>query len=429
MVAAGERTRMTGKIGRDPQASSLPHGGRAGQLPRCLLHSRTTGRNIVLFGAATVRTCAQILRQKAGLRLALSSDFRYASQAHHPAPGEGILFESLGAALLLGDPDQARALARAQSPVLRVAAERFVRAHGLMSHPESPRTKSALADTASAAWGLHATGTCSSPYTGRGVRVALLDTGLDFEHPDFAGRIVAAQSFIEGLSALDDNGHGTFCAGVACGPQHPAEGPRYGVASAADLLIAKVLDVKAGGMDGNILAGIDWAVRNQCAVVSMSLGSPVLLGDSYPEIYEHVASRALASGTLLVAPAGNESSRPDEIAPVEHPANCPSVVAVGAVDQALEVASFSNGGLNPGGDVDLVAPGIAIASAAPRPSLYQTASGTSMAAPYVAGIAALLAEAHPGARGAELRTLLLKSARALSAPARDTGAGLVQAPY
>lgn len=396
------------------------------------MHPRTTGRHIVLLGAAAVGTCAQVLRQKAGVRLALSSDFRDSAAAQHPAPGEGILFESLGAALLLGDPEQARALARAQSPVLRVAPERFVRAHGLMSNGEceSPRTAPAapLSDTAHAAWGLHATGACSCPYTGRGVRVAILDTGLDFEHPDFAGRTVAAQSFIEGHSALDDNGHGTFCAGVACGPQRPSDGPRYGVASAAELFIAKVLDARAGGTDGNILAGIDWAVRNQCAVVSMSLGSPVLLGDSYPQIYEHVAARALASGTLLIAPAGNESSRPDEIAPVEHPANCPSVVAVGAVDQNLEVAPFSNGGLNPGGEVDLVAPGIAIASAAPRPSLYQTASGTSMAAPYVAGIAALLAEAHPEARGARLRALLLQTAQGLAAPARDAGAGLAQAP-
>ncbi|MGB6605340.1 MAG: S8 family serine peptidase, partial [Steroidobacteraceae bacterium] len=209
----------------------------------------------------------------------------------------------------------------------------------------------------------------------------------------------------------------------------PRDAPRYGIASAAELHVARVLGDDASGTDGNVLAGIDWAVGRGCAVISISLGSPVYVGDGYPEVYEHVAARSLAAGSLLVAPAGNESQRPDTIAPVEHPANCPSIVAVGALDRSLEVAPFSNGGLNPnGGEVSLVAPGVAIVSAAPRPDLYQVGSGTSMATPFVAGVAALLAEAHPGVRGTALRDLLLEAFRELPAPARDVGAGLVQAP-
>jgi subtilisin len=387
-----------------------------------------TGRQLVLLKEGTGRAGAEILRNATGLRMGVSSDFDGSVRQTHLAPGEGMLFERLGAALLHGDPDQARALAdRTDAQTLRVEPERYVRASGLAEGPTA--TTPPLADTQLATWGLQATRILSSRYAGRGIRVAILDTGVDLEHPDFAGRTIVSQSFVTGLPVDDGNGHGTFCAGIACGPQQPSQPPRYGIAFGADLYIAKVLDDNAGGTDGNILAGIDWAVRNNCAVISMSLGSPVAVGDSYPHVYEQVAARALAAGSLLIAPAGNESQRPDTIAPVEHPANCPSILAIGALDPSFAVAPFSNGGLNPnGGEVNLAAPGIAIFSAAPRPTLYQTASGTSMAAPYAAGIAALLAEANLAARGAALQALLLESFVALVAPARDVGAGLVQAP-
>jgi subtilisin family serine protease len=390
-----------------------------------------TGRQLALLRDGLGLAAVRMLRNAAGLRIALSSDFGEGFLRAPLAPGEGVLFERLGAALLYADHDQTRALAAyAGQPVLALEPERFVRAHSLRDAEAEPQGSMPLLDDSPVAtWGLEATRALTSRYSGVGVRVAILDTGLDLGHPDFAGRTVLAESFVAGLSVDDVNGHGTFCAGVACGPKLPSQGPRYGVACAADLCIARVLNDDAGGIDGNVLAGIEWAVRKDCAVICLSLGSPVAVGDSYPEVYEHVASRALAAGSLLIAPAGNESQRPDNIAPVEHPANCPSVVAVAALDRSLTVASFSNGGLNPdGGEVALAAPGIGITSAAPRPTLYQTGSGTSMAAPFVAGIAALLAEADLFARGARLRDLLLQSFVALSDPPRDVGAGLVQAP-
>jgi len=385
-----------------------------------------TGRSLVLLRDRTARAGPALLRRSAGLRDAMSSDFDAAPPRIDP--GEGLFFECLGAALFYGDPEQALALARRQADgALVLEPERNVRARELA--PAGPGEELPLADTGAATWGLQATRVLSSPYRGRGIRVAILDTGLDLRHPDFSGRAVVTKSFAGQLPIDDANGHGTFCAGVACGPEQPAQAPRYGVAPAAELYVAKVLDDNADGTDGNVLAALDWAVRNRCAVASMSIGTPVAVGDSYPRVYEEVAARALAAGTLLIAPAGNSSQRPDTIAPVEHPANCPSILAVAAVDQSLTVAPFSNGGLNPdGGDVDLAAPGIAIASASPRPTLYQLGSGTSMAAPFVAGIAALLAEADREARGAALRTALLKAFLPLAAPPRDVGAGLVQAP-
>jgi subtilisin family serine protease len=390
-----------------------------------------TGRQLALLRGGLGSAAVRLLRNAAGLRVAPSTEFARGFLRTPLAPGEGVLFQRLGAALLYADPEQSRALtARAGAPVLMLQPERYVRAHSLQDITTcSGDPPQLLSDTPYATWGLEATRTLSSRYTGAGVRVAILDTGLDLGHPDFAGRTILAQSFVAERPVEDVNGHGTFCAGVACGPKVPSQGPRYGVACAADLCIAKVLNDDAGGIDGNVLAGIEWAVRNDCAVICLSLGSPVALGDSYPEVYEHVAARALAAGSLLIAPAGNESQRPDTIAPVEHPANCPSVVAIGALDRSLTVASFSNGGLNPdGGEVDLAAPGICISSAAPRPALYQSGSGTSMAAPFAAGIAALLAEADLFARGARLRDLLLTSFRTLPDPPRDVGAGLVQAP-
>src|SRR5437899_1921207 len=161
----------------------------------------------------------------------------------------------------------------------------------------------------------------------------------------------------------------------------------------------------------------------------MSLGAPVQVGQSFSPVFEQVGRRALAAGTLIIAAAGNESHRPQQIAPVGHPANCPSIMAVGALDQRLKVAFFSSAGLNPqGGQVDVAAPGVAVRSSWPRPTLYNTISGTSMATPHVAGIAALLAEAHAQARGLALWALIIQHAKHLGSPNRDVGAGIAQAP-
>src|SRR6202521_1751522 len=190
-----------------------------------------TGRQLVLLKEGTGRAGAEMLRNATGRRMGVSSDFDGSVRQTHLAPGEGMLFERLGAALLHGDPDQARALVDrtdAQT-LLLVEPERYVRARGLADGPTA--TTAPLADTQLATWGLQATRGLSSRYTGRGIRVAILDTGLDLQHPDFAGRTIVSQSFVTGLPVDDGNGHGTFCAGVACGPQQPAQRPRATKAS------------------------------------------------------------------------------------------------------------------------------------------------------------------------------------------------------
>jgi subtilisin family serine protease len=227
----------------------------------------------------------------------------------------------------------------------------------------------------------------------------------------------------------DGHGHGTHCIGTACGPKQPQVLPRYGVAFNAAIFAGKVLSNQGSGSDAGILAGIEWAVTNRCAVVSMSLGAATVVGQSFSRVFENAARRALAAGTLIVAAAGNESERPALIRPVGHPANCPSIISVAALDSQLRIAPFSCGGINPqGGQVDLAGPGVRVRSSWPRPTLYRTISGTSMATPHVAGIAALLAEANPGVPAGVLGWYLLQSARRLDLPGRDVGVGLVQAP-
>lgn len=322
------------------------------------------------------------------------------------------------------------AAAAGNSAILAIESERTVYAIATGAHAPAPARGHGHGQAgAGATWGAHAVGADASPYTGKGIRIAVLDTGLDLSHPDFAGRDIVSQSFVEGQTVQDGNGHGTHCAGIAAGPAAPGAQPRYGVAGEAELYVGKVLGDEGSGSDGGILEGIDWAIEHGCHIVSMSLGSPVQPGQGYSAVFEAVGQRALAAGTLIVAAAGNESHRPESVAPVGHPANCPSILAVAAVDERLRVASFSCAGLEGGGgDVDVSAPGVDILSAWPAPDLYNTISGTSMATPFVAGVAALHAQADPAARAARLGERLTQSAQALQDSARDVGAGLVRAP-
>jgi subtilisin family serine protease len=279
-------------------------------------------------------------------------------------------------------------------------------------------------DETQATWGLQVTNVVQSPYSGRDVKVAVLDTGLNLAHPDFAGRKITSQSFVPGESVEDGYGHGTHCIGTACGPLRPPTLPRYGVAHESEIFVGKVLNDRGSGSDGQILAGINWAVANRCRVVSMSLGALTTVGETFSPIWEGVARQASEAGTLIIAAAGNTGP----FGPVNRPANCPSIMAIAAVDVRLKVASFSAPARNPDGLVDIAGPGVDVYSTVPMPTRYQTFSGTSMATPHVAGIAALLAEANPEASPAEIWRRLIQTARPLRLPSRRVGAGLVQAP-
>lgn len=385
----------------------------------------TQDRYLILFADGVTDEGPRAIRNLAGLtmiRAVETGDVAAATVA--VADSDGVWWEGLGVAALRADPDQLEAL-------LRAVAE-----HGPIAVVERQRRVYAIAAPAPAAepteteltWGLQSVGVTDSEATGAGIRVAVLDTGFDVGHPDFAGRTMVTRSFVDGQDVRDGHGHGTHVIGTACGPRQPADGPGYGVAFESEIYVGKVLGDDGSGTDAGILAGIAWAVENRCAVVSMSLGAPAQPGEPHSATFERAAKRAMDQGTLIVAAAGNESRRSaGVIAPVGHPANCPTVLAVGAIDAEHAVADFSCGTVDPKGAVDVAAPGVDVHSSWPMPRGHHSISGTSMATPHVSGIAALTAQA--GSHTAwELWARLCQTAIRLPWPSTDVGAGLVQAP-
>ena len=300
--------------------------------------------------------------------------------------------------------------------------------NGSMARPAFAAADAPFADTDQFTWGLIATGVDRSAYGGHGIRVAVLDTGLDLEHPDFKGRKIEQLSFVGG-SVQDVQGHGTHTAGTIAGPRAPNIGRRYGVAPDVHLHVGKVLNDNGSGREGDIINGMNWAIDRKCVAISISLGRATFPGEQPDPVYEEAGTAALAEGCLIIAAAGNESARDyGHIAPVGAPANSPSILAVAAVDPKLAVAPFSCGGINAGGgEVDIAGPGVTVHSSVPRPRLYRSLAGTSMACPHVAGIAALWAESDASLRGKKLWDALVRSTRKLGNQ-RDFGGGLVQAP-
>ncbi len=403
-----------------------------------------TGRSIVTYARDEAAGVARSLGFNAGARVASAEDFDDGI-VDFAALGDAqsVLFPELGVALLSAEPEArgmvATMAADATNPIATIEPETFVfpSARDLGEYLRGFAAASArigadwldqAGDAAAAApgtvdaaalaatWGLQATGAATNPLTGRGIKVAVLDTGFYFPHPDFAGRPVAQASFIFGQTALDVFGHGTHCMGTACGPRAPAGVPRYGIASEASIFVGKVLSNTGSGTSATVLAGMNWAVANRCPVISMSLGAP----GGPAAFYTQAGQAALNAGCLIVAAAGNESRRPGTIAPTGSPGNSPTIMSVAAVDDHLRIAVFSCGG-----KVEIAGPGVDVFSSWPLPLRYKTISGTSMATPHVAGIAALLAQSSPTLRGIALWRALTGRTRHLPLPASDVGAGLV----
>ena len=255
-------------------------------------------------------------------------------------------------------------------------------------------------------------------FTGTGVAVAVLDTGVDSSHADLAGKVIAAEDFTgDGEGALDVLGHGTHVASIIAGTGAASGGQFAGVAPNAQLISGRVCDAGRHCFDSAILAGIEWAAAEQHArIINLSLGFP-----DFPEldpIEQAVNDLSARLGTLFVVAAGNDGG--DET--VSSPASADAALAVGAVDRDDQLAVFSSRGPRRGDGAikpDLTAPGVEIVAAratgvepigTPVGTSYTALSGTSMATPHVAGAAALLLQQHPAWTGAELKSQLMGSA-------------------
>ncbi|MEV7995367.1 S8 family peptidase [Streptomyces sp. NPDC086077] len=253
-------------------------------------------------------------------------------------------------------------------------------------------------------------------YEGQGVKVAVLDTGIDAGHRDLADRIAGAKDFSGSGHTGDPFGHGTHVASTVAGTGAASGGERRGVAPKAELLIGKVLDDNGWGAESGIIDGMEWAADEGAKVVNMSLGADILT-DGTDSMSLALNSLTASTDTLFVVAAGN--SGPHQYT-VGTPGAADAALTVGAVDRNDSLASFSSRGPRHGDNAvkpDVTAPGVGIVAARAKDSLigtpvsndYSALDGTSMATPHVAGAAALLVQQHPDWSAQQLKDALIST--------------------
>jgi serine protease AprX len=269
-------------------------------------------------------------------------------------------------------------------------------------------------------------------YTGKGVKVAVIDTGVDASHPDLNGnKVVAWVDYVNGKTTpYDDHGHGTHVSSTIAGTGNASNGQYKGVAPEASLMEVKVLSAQGSGSDSNIIKGIDWAVQNGAQVISMSLGS-----NQHSQSLDDAVTSAVNKGVVVVVAAGNSGPTAKTIA---SPGDCPDAITVGASDRNDTIASFSSRGPSFDGSVkpDITNMGVGLWAAkatGTNPSkgtkYYLPMSGTSMATPMTAGVVALLLQANNTLTPAQVKLVLEKTAKPLGGkvPNNDYGYGRVDA--
>ncbi|MFI0901108.1 S8 family peptidase [Streptomyces sp. NPDC020983] len=278
---------------------------------------------------------------------------------------------------------------------------------------------------------IKATDAWQQGYDGKGVKVAVLDTGVDLDHPDLAGQIDATANFVPGQTVDDGHGHGTHTASTIAGTGAASGGKEKGAAPGAHLLVGKVLDDAGSGDESSIIAGMEWATAQGADIVSMSLGTPEG-SDGTDPMSEAVDELSAGGGPLFVIAAGNAY----DPGTVGSPGAAASALTVAAVDAHDQRADFSSQGPLTGSHglkPDVSAPGVNVTAAASQSvpgwtgGLYRTLSGTSMATPLVAGAAAILKERHPDWTGQRLKDALMSTSDRTGQSPYQVGTGRVDA--
>ena len=267
-------------------------------------------------------------------------------------------------------------------------------------------------------------------YTGKGVKVALVDSGIDVSHPDLKGKVVEWKDFVNGKDKpYDDFGHGTHCAGIIGGTGKASDGKYRGVAPDVQFIGIKVLNNQGEGDLATIIKGIEYAANSDANIISMSLGS-----QEHSDAVCDAVNKAVQKGKIVVVAAGN--SGPDA-GTIGCPSDDPYVITVGATDKTDKIASFSSRGPCDDGcqKPDVCAPGVNIISCRAYgtndqkaiDTYYLSESGTSMATPMVSGCCALMVQKDANLTLADAKSILEKTARPLGSkvPNGDYGYGRV----